>query len=233
MMSVCEVTGAGFIRSDFVRWNLVRCAEENIKALKCQRPRIQCAASGPERLLESDHTRIMSKCNYYTRNPLASVIFLPQNGLKDNAFLCIWAPEGYHSHDGVRAPQQSKVVQGPVPSCLEQVKYMRRWAMRKHRFTMGPGWLLDQDNLVDSGAWVEVKSGDISRIQGEPGQKRFGEVTKASGTKLLVCKNNTDARANISIGDGYSQRYEPTLIWTGVGLPAVPDLTLRLNLLQT
>ncbi|KAF8685050.1 hypothetical protein RhiXN_11077 [Rhizoctonia solani] len=79
----------------------------------------------------------------------------------------------------------------------------------------------DQDNLVDSGAWVEVKSGDISRIQGEPGQKRFGEVTKASGTKLLVCKNNTDARANISIGfvrgDGYSQRYEPTLIWTGVG----------------
>ncbi|CAE6335930.1 unnamed protein product [Rhizoctonia solani] len=88
-------------------------------------------------------------------------------------------------------------------------------------FWLFPDCKLDQDNLVDSGAWVEVKSGDISRIQGEPGQKRFGEVTKASGTKLLVCKNNTDARANISIGfvrgDGYSQRYEPTLIWTGVG----------------
>ncbi|KAF8752248.1 hypothetical protein RHS01_07982 [Rhizoctonia solani] len=122
-------------------------------------------------------------------------------------------------------PSKAKLFkdQFPVRSSLSAPK-----AMRKHRFTMGPGWLLvipdctlDQDNLVDSGAWVEVKSGDISRIQGEPGQKRFGEVTKASGTKLLVCKNNTDARANISIGfvrgDGYSQRYEPTLIWTGVG----------------
>ncbi|ELU36752.1 hypothetical protein AG1IA_09218 [Rhizoctonia solani AG-1 IA] len=79
----------------------------------------------------------------------------------------------------------------------------------------------DQDNLVDSGAWVEVQSGDISSIAGGPGQKRFGENTKGSGTKLLVCKNNTDSRANLSIGfvkgDGIHQRYEPTLVWTGVG----------------
>ncbi|KAJ1300844.1 hypothetical protein OPQ81_002484 [Rhizoctonia solani] len=79
----------------------------------------------------------------------------------------------------------------------------------------------DQDNLVDSAAWVEVRSGDISSISGGPGQKRFGKTSKGNGSKLLVCKNNTDGRANLSIGfvkgDGISQRYEPTLIWTGVG----------------
>ncbi|KAJ1299598.1 hypothetical protein OPQ81_012018 [Rhizoctonia solani] len=77
----------------------------------------------------------------------------------------------------------------------------------------------DQDNLVDSAAWVEVQASDV--ISGGPGQKRFGENSKGNGSKLLVCKNNTDGRANLSIGfvkgDGISQRYEPTLIWTGVG----------------
>ncbi|CAE6496407.1 unnamed protein product [Rhizoctonia solani] len=77
----------------------------------------------------------------------------------------------------------------------------------------------DQDNLVDSASWVE--SGDISSISGGPGQKRFGDVSKSEGTKLLACKNNTESRANVSIGfirgDGIHQRYEPTLVWTGVG----------------
>ncbi|CAE6476488.1 unnamed protein product [Rhizoctonia solani] len=79
----------------------------------------------------------------------------------------------------------------------------------------------DQDNLVDSAAWVEVQSGDITSISGGPGQKRFGENTKGNGSKLLVCKNNTDGRANLSIGfvkgESINQRYEPTLVWTGVG----------------
>ncbi|KAG8700745.1 hypothetical protein FRC11_012699 [Ceratobasidium sp. 423] len=79
----------------------------------------------------------------------------------------------------------------------------------------------DRDNLVDSAAWVEVVSGDISSISGDAGQKRFGENSKGNGTKLLVCKNNTDSRANLSIGflngEGVYQRYEPTLVWTGVG----------------
>ncbi|CAE6373862.1 hypothetical protein RSOLAG1IB_06321 [Rhizoctonia solani AG-1 IB] len=79
----------------------------------------------------------------------------------------------------------------------------------------------DRDNLVDSAAWVEVVSGDISSISGDAGQKRFGTNSKSNGTKLLVCKNNTEGRANLSIGfldgDGVYQRYEPTLVWTGVG----------------
>ncbi|KAG9081169.1 hypothetical protein FRC06_005754, partial [Ceratobasidium sp. 370] len=58
----------------------------------------------------------------------------------------------------------------------------------------------DDNNLVDSAAWVEVKSGDVSSIVGEAGDKRFGPTTKREGTKLLVCKNNTNARANLSIG---------------------------------
>ncbi|KAF8600684.1 hypothetical protein BDV93DRAFT_525268 [Ceratobasidium sp. AG-I] len=79
----------------------------------------------------------------------------------------------------------------------------------------------DRDNLVDSAAWTEVKSGDITSITGGPDGKRFGANSKGSGTKLLVCKNNTENRANLSIGfvkgDGINQRYEPTLVWTGVG----------------
>ncbi|QRW26570.1 hypothetical protein RhiXN_12231 [Rhizoctonia solani] len=79
----------------------------------------------------------------------------------------------------------------------------------------------DWDNLVDSAAWVEVASGEVSRISGKAGQKRFGHNAKGHATKKLVCKNNTDSRANLSIGfvrgDGINQRYEPTMLWTGVG----------------
>ncbi|KAB5588049.1 hypothetical protein CTheo_8508 [Ceratobasidium theobromae] len=80
---------------------------------------------------------------------------------------------------------------------------------------------IDQDNLVDSAAWVEVQSGNVSSITGTPGNKRFGGVAKGSNTKLLVCKNNTVERADLSIGfvkgDGIHQRYEPALVWTRVG----------------
>ncbi|QRV94506.1 hypothetical protein RhiJN_22524 [Ceratobasidium sp. AG-Ba] len=73
----------------------------------------------------------------------------------------------------------------------------------------------DDDNLVDSAAWVEVKSGDITSVTGDYGVKRFGAVSKREGTRLLVCKNNTKERANLSIGfvrgDLINQRYEPTL----------------------
>ncbi|KAG8683926.1 hypothetical protein FRC11_012874 [Ceratobasidium sp. 423] len=79
----------------------------------------------------------------------------------------------------------------------------------------------DCDNLVDPTAWAEVASGEVSRISGKAGQKRFGPNGKGHATKLLVCKNNTDSRANLSIGfvrgDGINQRYEPTMLWTGVG----------------
>ncbi|KAG8701180.1 hypothetical protein FRC09_005517 [Ceratobasidium sp. 395] len=79
----------------------------------------------------------------------------------------------------------------------------------------------DADNLVDSGAWTEVRSGEMTSIQGDAGEKRFGGITKREGTKLLVCKNNSSGRADLSIGfvkgDGIDQRFEPTLVWTGVG----------------
>ncbi|KAB5588753.1 hypothetical protein CTheo_7807 [Ceratobasidium theobromae] len=80
---------------------------------------------------------------------------------------------------------------------------------------------INDENLVDSASWVEVMSGDISSITGASGQKRFGNVSKGNNTKLLVCKNNTTERADLSIGfvkgSDIDQRYEPTLVWTGVG----------------
>ncbi|KAG9084525.1 hypothetical protein FRC06_004047 [Ceratobasidium sp. 370] len=79
----------------------------------------------------------------------------------------------------------------------------------------------DSDNLVDSAAWTEVVSGDMTSIIGGAGEKRFGETTKREDTKLLVCKNNSSGRADLSIGFvkgyGVNQRYEPTLVWAGVG----------------
>lgn len=48
--------------------------------------------------------------------------------------------------------------------------------------------------------WFYDQSGDISSITGGPDGKRFGVNSKGSGTKLLVCKNNTESRANLSIG---------------------------------
>jgi hypothetical protein len=48
--------------------------------------------------------------------------------------------------------------------------------------------------------WLSWQSSDISSISGGPGQKRVGDTSEGSGTKLLVCKNNTDSCANLSIG---------------------------------
>ncbi|KAG9085642.1 hypothetical protein FRC06_003526 [Ceratobasidium sp. 370] len=102
------------------------------------------------------------------------------------------------------------------------VKYVARLAFgyaQTARFSLNAR--NDDNNLVDSAAWVEVMSGDMSSITGGPGQKRFGPTTKREGTKLLVCKNNTNERANLSIGfvkgNDINQRFEPTLVWTGVG----------------
>ncbi|QRW13263.1 hypothetical protein RhiLY_12262 [Ceratobasidium sp. AG-Ba] len=80
---------------------------------------------------------------------------------------------------------------------------------------------LDEGNSVDASAWVEVKSGDMTSIKGQDGDKRFGGVNKREDSKLLVCKNNTNQRANLSIGfvkgEGIDQRFDPVLLWTGVG----------------
>ncbi|CEL53355.1 hypothetical protein RSOLAG1IB_06322 [Rhizoctonia solani AG-1 IB] len=123
-------------------------------------------------------------------------------------------------------PNNSKLFKDQFPVVWKVITFRARGhakASVQYGARLGFGYAqTDQDNLVDSASWVEVKSGDISTIQGGPGQKRFGAVSNnSSGTKLLVCKNNTNGRANVSIGfvkgDGYNQRYEPTLVWTGVG----------------
>ncbi|KAB5591778.1 hypothetical protein CTheo_4770 [Ceratobasidium theobromae] len=78
----------------------------------------------------------------------------------------------------------------------------------------------DQGNLVDSAAWVEVKSGDVTSISGGPGQKRFGESAQALvHIPTLAHKNRAGANSSSGFvsGDGIAQRYEPTLVWTDVG----------------
>ncbi|KDN33615.1 hypothetical protein RSAG8_13289, partial [Rhizoctonia solani AG-8 WAC10335] len=85
----------------------------------------------------------------------------------------------------------------------------------------------DRDNLVDSAAWVEVVSGDISSISGDAGQKRFAAellqramVPSSSSAKTTPTVAQTLALVkNLGFlnGDGVYQRYEPTLVWAGVG----------------
>ncbi|KAF8600680.1 hypothetical protein BDV93DRAFT_525264 [Ceratobasidium sp. AG-I] len=62
--------------------------------------------------------------------------------------------------------------------------------------------------LVESTSWVEVRAGDISGTSG------------GSGSKLIVCKNNTRNRVNLSIGfvkgNGVDEVYEPILFCPGV-----------------
>ncbi|KAG8713367.1 hypothetical protein FRC09_018803 [Ceratobasidium sp. 395] len=75
----------------------------------------------------------------------------------------------------------------------------------------------DADNLVDSGAWTEVRSGEMTSIQGDAGEKRFGGITKREGTKLLHPQTTTYMPIGFVKGDGIDQRFEPTLVWSGVG----------------
>lgn len=44
------------------------------------------------------------------------------------------------------------------------------------------------------------QSGEIGSITGGANGKRFGVNTRGNASKLLVCKNNTPSRANLSIG---------------------------------
>ncbi|KAJ1300843.1 hypothetical protein OPQ81_002483 [Rhizoctonia solani] len=125
--------------------------------------------------------------------------------------------------------------QFPVRSLLSAPRDMPRLPSNTALASLFGYAQTDQDNLVDSAAWVE--SGDIGSISGGPGQKRFGENSKGNGSKLLVCKNNTDGRANLSIefvkGDGIHQCFEPTLVWTGVGPVHAQPHRIRYSRLQS
>ncbi|QRV94507.1 hypothetical protein RhiJN_22525 [Ceratobasidium sp. AG-Ba] len=113
------------------------------------------------------------------------------------------------------------------------VRYCARlafgYAQTASSVTLLPAWLLiieqDDDNFVTSAAWVEVKSGDQTEIVNSGGGSRFGKKTEGnvSTSRLLVCKNNSKSRANLSVGfvrgDFIDQRYDPMLVWRGVGLP--------------
>ncbi|KAG9085641.1 hypothetical protein FRC06_003525 [Ceratobasidium sp. 370] len=70
----------------------------------------------------------------------------------------------------------------------------------------------DEDNLVGAAAWVEVRSGDVTRVIGGPNEKRFGDTTKREDTKLLVCKNNSSSRADLSIaGSNITAQFAPVI----------------------
>ncbi|KAB5592341.1 hypothetical protein CTheo_4222 [Ceratobasidium theobromae] len=133
---------------------------------------------------------------------------------KDTAVMLVFEP-----------PKTDKLFRDQFPVVWKVITFRAKGnakAMVKYVNRLAFGYAqIDQDNLVDAAAWVEVKSGDICRITGGPGQKRFGEVTRGNNTRLLVCKNSTDNRVSLSVGfisgDGPNQRYEPTLVWTGVG----------------
>ncbi|CUA68018.1 hypothetical protein RSOLAG22IIIB_07697 [Rhizoctonia solani] len=80
---------------------------------------------------------------------------------------------------------------------------------------------IDQDNLVEPDAWVEVKNDDHGRISRGAGAKRFGDASERNDPKLLTCKNSSSDPANMSIGfvkgDGVYQQFQPVFVWTGVG----------------
>ncbi|KAB5592337.1 hypothetical protein CTheo_4218 [Ceratobasidium theobromae] len=147
---------------------------------------------------------------------------LSYNVYESTTLLCLWDTTVMLMF---QPPQTSKLFRDQFPVVWKVITFRAKGhakAVVQYVPRLAFGYAqTDSDNLVDSAAWVEVKSGDISSISGGPGQKRFGDNAKGSGTKLLVCQNNTHSRANLSLGlvkgDGINQRYEPVLIWTGVG----------------
>ncbi|KAG8793422.1 hypothetical protein FRC12_002797 [Ceratobasidium sp. 428] len=124
-----------------------------------------------------------------------------------------------------RPPANNKLFKDQFPVVWKVITFRARGhgkATVKYAARLAFGYAqTDADNLVDSGAWTEVRSGEMTSITGDAGEKRFGGVTKREGTKLIVCKNNSSGRADLSIGfvkgDGIDQRFEPALVWTGVG----------------
>ncbi|QRV85490.1 hypothetical protein RhiJN_27564 [Ceratobasidium sp. AG-Ba] len=82
----------------------------------------------------------------------------------------------------------------------------------------------DDDNMVDSAAWIEVQSGDVATLKNVDGGKQFTGVINREGSKQIVCKNSTNQRVNFSIGfvkgNDFDQRFDPALLWTGVGAGA-------------
>ncbi|KAG8719078.1 hypothetical protein FRC08_003696 [Ceratobasidium sp. 394] len=140
--------------------------------------------------------------------------FYSYNLMKDTSVVLVFQP-----------PDSSKLYRDQFPVVWKVITFRARGhgkASVKYAARLAFGYAqTDADNLVDSAAWTEVRSGDMTSISGGPNEKRFGGITKREGTKLLVCKNNSSSRADLSIGfvkgDGIDQRFEPTLMWQGVG----------------
>ncbi|KAG8738563.1 hypothetical protein FRC10_006688 [Ceratobasidium sp. 414] len=140
--------------------------------------------------------------------------FYSYNLMKDTSVVLVFQP-----------PETSKLFKDQFPVVWKVITFRARGhgkATVKYAARLAFGYAqTDADNLVDSAAWTEVRSGDMTSITGGANEKRFGGITKREGTKLLVCKNNSSGRADLSIGfvkgDGIDQRFEPTLVWQGVG----------------
>ncbi|CAE7226796.1 unnamed protein product, partial [Rhizoctonia solani] len=88
---------------------------------------------------------------------------------------------------------------------------------------------VDQDNLVESVAWVEARVNSfrvyirrralISGQNDDSGELNLAGVNQAD-LDYFVCRNGSNSHANLSIGllkgDKHHQHYEPVCLWTGV-----------------
>ena len=66
-----------------------------------------------------------------------------------------------------------------------------------------------------------TQSGQTVTMNNVNGGKSFTKPTNAPNSRLLSLRNRTGDRAAIGVGfvkgNGIDQRFEPTLLWTGVG----------------
>ncbi|CAE6435725.1 unnamed protein product [Rhizoctonia solani] len=83
---------------------------------------------------------------------------------------------------------------------------------------------VDQDYLFHPTGWAQAQNGDLVSISGSPGQLKFDENIKGDDPKHIACKNDTDNQIDLSVGiikgSGANEKYEPTVVWTGVGAGA-------------
>ncbi|KAG8708892.1 hypothetical protein FRC08_018659, partial [Ceratobasidium sp. 394] len=119
-------------------------------------------------------------------------------------------------------PNSSELYRNIFPAVWKNLKFIggghAKVALNySPRLGFGIGQIED-DKLVTSSVWTEIKSGQSTKVTGSEDDRRFAPVTPGENADAeAVCENASHNPINLTLGlikgDGIDQRFESIFLW--------------------
>ncbi|KAG8698596.1 hypothetical protein FRC08_005811 [Ceratobasidium sp. 394] len=120
-------------------------------------------------------------------------------------------------------PNSSELYRSIFPAVWKNIKFIggghAKVALNySPRLGFGIGQVQEDDKLVTSSVWTEIKSGQSTKVTGSEDDRRFAPVTPGENVDAgAVCENASHNPINLTLGlikgDGIDQRFESIFLW--------------------